>query len=120
MIAKDDPWTDEEVQVYMAREKRFLLREDNMAALQEAEIIANRLHNRDRECDDRVSCAECKQGKSKVCADVVPKPWDLLQRCDHFQAGPFDADLDLPVVRNGWKKPVIGNPISAIPHARDF
>lgn len=116
----DEPWTDKEIDTYMAREARFTLKPYDMEALQEAEIIANKLHNRDRDGDDRISCAECKQGKSKVCNDVIPKPWDLLQRCDQFQAGPFDTDLDLPVVRNGWKKPVMGNPISAIPHARDF
>lgn len=114
------PYTDEEVKVYLEREKRFTLRPNSMDALLDAEVWANILHNRDRDMDDRISCGECKQGKSGVCSDVVPKPWDVLHRCDHFAAGPFDADLDLPVVRNGWKKPVAAKPESTIPHARDF
>ena len=118
MIAKDEPWTDKEIDTYMTRESRFTLKPDNADALMEAEILANRLHERDRDGDDRISCAECKQGKSKVCDDVVPKPWDLLQRCDSFQAGPFDADLDLPMVRSGWIKPA--RVIHKIPHARAF
>lgn len=114
------PYTDEECKTYLEREKRFTVRQNSMDALLDAEVWAGILHNRDRDLDDRISCGECKQGKSQVCNDVVPKPWDLLNRCDHFQAGPFDADADLPVVRRAWSKPVTVNPVSAIPHARDF
>lgn len=119
MIAKDAPWTDEEVAIYMAREKRLTRRENNMEALLEAEIIANKLHNRDRDGDDRISCGECRQGKSRVCDDVSPKPWDLLNRCDHFCAGPFDADIDLPVIRKFASKPIVVQG-RQIPHASEF
>ena len=61
--------------------------------------------------DDRISCGECRQGKSQVCKDVLPKPWDVLNRCHVFEAGPFDADRDLPVVRKSYAKVI---------HARDF
>jgi len=117
---KTEPYTDEEVKTYLEREKRFTVRPNCIQALFDAEAWAGLLHNRDRDLDDRISCGECKQGKSQVCDDVCPKPWDVLNRCDHFQAGPFDADLDLPVVRKAFSKPVTGKPVSAIPHARDF
>jgi len=88
------------------------------------ESLADRLVIRDRNGDDRISCAECKQGKSSVCDDVLPKPWDVLQRCDRFQAGPFDADLDMPVVTKRWgskkPEPVRQQAAPGIPHARDF
>lgn len=83
------------------------------------EKLADQLVIRDRDQDDRISCGECKQGKSSVCEDVTPKPWDVLQRCDHFQSGPFDADLDLPVITRGLRRPVVVKGVS-IPHASDF
>lgn len=120
MIAFDAPWTDQEVSRYVEREERFTRKQDDIDALLEAEIIAGMLHNRDRDIgDDRISCGECRQGKSAVCKDVAPKPWDVLNRCDYFQSGPFDADTDLPVIRRSWSKPKAVTK-NEIPHASDF
>ncbi|MGR4869695.1 hypothetical protein ACIPRI_12605 [Variovorax sp. LARHSF232] len=38
----------------------------------EAERLAETLTRRDREHDDRHSCAECRQGRARRCADGVP------------------------------------------------
>ncbi len=116
----DAPWTDEEISRYVQREERMTRKQDDLDALLEAEIVANLLHNRDRDIgDDRISCGECRQGKSALCKDVTPKPWDVLNRCSKFEAGPFDADVDLPVVRKSFAKPkAVTKP--AIPHASDF
>ena len=74
----------QEIELFQQREKRL------------GDLLADRLVLRDRSMDARVSCGECRQGKSETCADVLPKPWDVLNHCHAFQAGPFD---DLPVVR---------------------
>jgi hypothetical protein len=52
----------------------------------EADRMADLLKERDREGDDRRSCAECRQGRARRCADGAPLPAVMLHRCHHFDA----------------------------------
>ena len=85
-------WTDADIARYLARHAR-LLRWG--WAEPEAEALAERLVIRDRECDARVSCADCEHYRPGRCgnhrraglqAPEVGRDWvALLQRCPGFQ-----------------------------------
>jgi len=46
-----------------------------------AEELAERLTLRDRQQDDRRSCAECQFGRASRCPNGYPLPAEVLQRC---------------------------------------
>lgn len=99
----------QEIEVFQEREKRL------------GELLADRLVLRDRSQDARVSCGECRQGKSSVCDDRLPKPWNVLNHCHAFKAGPFEGDL--PVVRKFGRpqaKPAAAKPAQEFVRAEDF
>jgi hypothetical protein len=53
----------------------------------DSDFLADQLLVRDREGDDRASCAECQHGGKQICPDGVPLPIRMLHRCRHFIAG---------------------------------
>lgn len=86
-------WTDADISAFLDRRAR-LLRWG--WAESEAEKVAERLVERDREHDERVSCADCRHYRPGRCGnhrraglDVVDVGRDLaamLQRCPGFQS----------------------------------
>ena len=101
-------WTDAEIATFLARTKRFAGRDD-------AEDLAERLILRDRDADDRITCGECRQGKSARCDNVMPIPWEVMNRCERCQPGDFDADRDLPTVRPRFKRAITQPGVRALP-----
>jgi len=76
-------WSESEIRVFSERRDR-LLRWGYSE--QRAESLAERLTLRDREHDDRGTCAECQHGRAKRCPDGGPLPADLLNRCHSFKS----------------------------------
>ena len=101
-------WTDAENRTYLALTRRFAGRDD-------AGDLAERLILRDRDGDDRISCGECRQGKSARCNNVMPITWDVMNRCEMFEGGEFDADRDLPTVRPRFKRATTQPGVRALP-----
>ena len=50
-----------------------------------ADMLADRLKVRDREGDDRVSCAECRHARAQACPSGSPLPLAILHHCGHVQ-----------------------------------
>jgi hypothetical protein len=50
----------------------------------DADDLAERLVLRDRDQDDRHSCAECRHGRSPRCPDGSPLPAGVLHRCGGY------------------------------------
>ena len=78
-----------EIDAFMARLARFT---DKGASYDEAERVADVLHLRDRDADDRRLCLECRHIRADRagwrCAvfGLIPREWVTvqLQRCDRF------------------------------------
>jgi hypothetical protein len=91
-----EAWTDADIARFLARRDR-LLRWGWLES--EAENLAGRLTLRDREGDDRVSCADCKHYRPGRCgnhrraglnvADVGHDLAGRLQRCPGFGQTPI-------------------------------
>lgn len=79
-----DAMNSAELESFAARLARFVSTGMRAGA---AESLADRLVKRDRDADDRVSCAECRHGRSTRCPDGAPLPRDVLHRCDGFSEG---------------------------------
>jgi hypothetical protein len=101
-------WSDAEIRTYLSLAQRFAGRDD-------AGDLAERLILRSRDGDDRISCGECRQGKSARCNNVMPITWDVMNRCEMFEGGEFDADRDLPTVRPRFKRATTQPGVRALP-----
>ena len=85
-------WTNADLSAYLDRRARLLRWGWTVP---EAEALAERLVRRDRELDERVSCADCRHYRPGRCsnyrraglnvADVSRDLAALLQRCPGFQ-----------------------------------
>lgn len=76
-------WTDADIEQFLDRRARLIRWGWAEAA---AEALADRLVSRDREADDRRTCAECRHGRTRRCPDAGPLPGDVLHRCGRFEA----------------------------------
>ncbi len=76
-------WDDAEIQSFTTRVLTFVRHGVAVAA---ADNLAERLTLRDREGDDRRTCAECAHGWSARCPDGAPLPTAVLHRCPRFKA----------------------------------
>jgi hypothetical protein len=74
-------WSDIEIKVFVTRVTMFIQRG---VAAGLADDLAERLTLRDREQDDRHTCAECSHGRSTRCPDGAPLPVDTLHRCSTY------------------------------------
>jgi hypothetical protein len=91
--AHAEPWDEAAIARFVARVSRFLRM--GMTAT-DADDLAERLHLRDVEMDERAMCIECMTYRTGTCADYreagLPGPAvsrdlaTLLQRCRAFEA----------------------------------
>jgi len=85
---RGQPATDVELERMAARVQRA---ERLGLRAHEADALADRLHLRDRDCDDRRLCIECRHVRAGWrCAALgqpIPREWvtSRLQRCEHFR-----------------------------------
>lgn len=73
--------TDREIDTFAARSNQFNRR--GLAAL-DAELLADKLVNRDRDGDDRHLCVECRHCRPGLRCVNKLAVLHVLQRCDHF------------------------------------
>ena len=78
------PWSEKEIQRYLAREGMFRRRGLSPA---DSEKLAERCVSRDRDADDRRACIECKnlQRGFACLAKQVVGPITIFQRCHRFE-----------------------------------
>ena len=73
--------TGREIDTFAARSNQFNRR--GLAAL-DAELLADKLVNRDRDGDDRHLCVECRHCRPGLRCVNKLAVLHVLQRCDHF------------------------------------
>ena len=76
-----DAMNGAEIDTMMRRFELFTRRGMSTA---DAEALADRLVLRDRKGDARQTCAECRQGHARRCADGAPLPADMFHHCTRF------------------------------------
>ena len=76
-------WNDAESETFTTRMLHFIRRSITAG---DADDLAELFVLRDRDGDDRRSCAECVHGRGAHCPDGAPLPVEMLHRCSNFEA----------------------------------
>ena len=77
-------WDDAEIATFVQRTLRFI--RVHRLSVADADDLGEALLSRDRDGDDRRSCAECVHGgRAARCPDGSPLPVGMLHRCESFK-----------------------------------
>ena len=80
-LAGLQPWTDEEIALFLKRQARIVM----LGYVGPSEYLAEMLVHRDRDGDERKLCIECAHaGPGRRCAKNAGFLLEQLQRCDQF------------------------------------
>lgn len=80
-LAGLQPWSDEEITLFLKRQARIVM----LGYVGPSEYLAEKLLHRDRDLDERRLCVECVHaGPGWRCAKNAGFLLEQLQRCDQF------------------------------------